>query len=181
MTRRRPHVQEVSFYIAELYAAAGGGVKTAEVAGKADCHCRPRMLASMQLKFHVRRWRRNAERIPATRRKTRTAAPRLLSARSTPGGRVRFRAIALRLRDAGMGAETSNCIALSSRGCHSVVTLRRAPLQTPGHVESRIQSVELQIGKSTLPGSGDIALREKVPQRLIEGLGRFNVGEMGRG
>ena len=58
----------------------------------------------------------NAERIPATSRKTRTAAPRLLSTRSTPGGRVRFRAIALRLRDAGMGAETSNCIALSSRG-----------------------------------------------------------------
>jgi hypothetical protein len=27
-------VQEVSFYIAELYAAAGGGVKTAEAAGK---------------------------------------------------------------------------------------------------------------------------------------------------
>jgi hypothetical protein len=40
MTIRRPHVQEVSFYIAELYAAAGGGVKTVESTGKAGGHDR---------------------------------------------------------------------------------------------------------------------------------------------
>jgi hypothetical protein len=80
-----------------------------------------------------------------------------------------------------MGAETSNCIALSSRGVsqRSDASARTVTDARPCGERDTIRRVANR--EIYTAGSGDITSGEKVQQRLIEGFGGFDVGEMSCG